>query len=331
MDIKLIHIIILMTNIFKDGDFKNHILNEENIYITEDYINYIFKTYNFDYKVKNLEMFQLAMTHISYLDKKMVKDEKTIKLLKDVDPIAADKKHLAMPLRIGYYGRLEHLGDSVIHIVITQYLYKRYPMKNEGFLTKLRTKIEKAETLSFLSKLIGLQKYAVIARNIEQKNGRLTDVHLTEDIFESFVGALSLEATFEEYSEFLISLIQKELNFSELINYDDNYKEQLMQHFHKKRWNEPKYIKEKKITNCHSQEIYIIVKDNCEKIIGNGMGNTKIKAEQDAAKNALENLGVLHNNSDTGSDYYGEDDKLDNDNDNNNDNNNDNEESYFYE
>lgn len=309
---------------FKNGDFKNHIINEKNIPITEKYINKVFSLYDLKHKVVNLENFQLAMIHISYLNRSNI-TEKTAKMLKDVVPISNENKLKAMPLidkkkkqtsdqeeDNGSYGRLEYLGDAVIHLILAQYLFERYKKKDEGFLTKIRTKIEKADTLSILSKKIGLHKYAVVARNIEQSDGRNQNTHLTEDIFEAFIGALSLETSFEDCKKFVIAIIEEEINIPELINTDDNYKDRLMQYFHQQKWGEPKYYediaKQQNIKDgCQDIKIFtMFVKKQTGETLGIGVGNTKTKAEQESACNALIALKIITNDDDK-SDYYGDD------------------------
>lgn len=306
---------------FKDGDFKNHILNENNIPITKKFIESVFKKYNFNHKVKNLDNFQLAMIHVSYLEKEYI-TEKTAKMLKDVIPISKKDITRAMPLQKKNYGRLEYLGDSVIHAALARYLFDRFPEEGEGFLTKTRIKLEKDETLSKLSKKIDLGKYAVIARNIEQGGGRENNIHLTEDIFEAFIGALSLEIQPEECYQFIIKIIESEIDIAELINSENNYKDMLMHYFHQKIWGEPKYnedVSKQKNTKDGCVEIRsytTYIKDPTGKIIGIGEGNTKSKSEQSAAHNALYNLEAI-NDDDSDSDYYGElsDDESDNESD----------------
>ena len=73
-------------SMFKDDNFKLHMLNEKNVKITKTFINDIFKKYDISHRVKNLENFQLAMVHISYVNKQTI-TEKTAKLLKNIDPI----------------------------------------------------------------------------------------------------------------------------------------------------------------------------------------------------------------------------------------------------
>lgn len=297
-------------NFFKDGDFKNHIINEKNIPITVEFIESIFKKYKLKHKVKNLENFQLAMVHISYLNRTTL-TEKTAKILKDVIPISDENRLQAMSLQDKCYGRLEYLGDAVIHCIFAEYLFSRYPGENEGFLTNLRAKLEKADSLSELSIKIGLHKYAIVARNIDQCSGRLENTHLTEDIFEAFFGALSLEASYDKCKSLLISIIEAEKDMAEVINIDDNYKDKLMQYFHQMKWNDPKYcedLSQQKTIKDGCQEIRsytTYIKNVVGKIIGVGIADSKIKSQQEAAHNALITLGAIKTDDNT-SDYYGE-------------------------
>jgi dsRNA-specific ribonuclease len=150
-----------------------------------------------------------------------------------------------------------------------------------------------------------------VARNIEQSGGRLQNAPLTEDIFESFVGALSREITFEELKTFIVNIIETELNISEMIYMNDNYKEQLMQYFHQVKWGEPKYIEDVDLQRtvkegCQEVKYFTIYVKNLQgEILGIGKGNSKTRADQNSALDALINLDVLGKNDDC-SDYYGE-------------------------
>jgi dsRNA-specific ribonuclease len=293
---------------FKNGDFRNHILNENNIPLTEDIVNNIFKKYNFDHQVKYLSNFQIALTHVSYLKKSVIK-EKTALILKDIEPISESNKKRAMPLQQRDYNTFEYQGDAVIHLALTEYLYNRYPNSDQGFLTKLRTKLEKAEMLSYLAKQLGLHKYVVIARNMEYSQARYNDVHLTEDIFEAFICALSFEESYDNCKEFITSVIEKEIDFAEIISCDDNYKEKIMHYFHKMKLKDPEYIEsklsQKNSADAINQTIIVNLQTHEGKIIGTGSGNTKSKADQSAAYNALINLGVIKNKTERDS-FYGE-------------------------
>jgi ribonuclease-3 len=280
-------------------DFRLNILNEKNIYITKKYIELVLSKYNLNHKVQNLKEFQKAVTHKSYINITNV-TEKTVKLLKDVPPIEDPSSAIPLVENIKQtYGRLEYLGDAVIHHVLAEYLFDRYPSEEEGFLTKLRTNLEKSHALAILSRKINLPKYAVIARNIELSEGRDKD-HLAEDLFEAFVGALSREASYDDCKKFIISIVENELDIADIISNDDNYKDQLMRHFHKLKWEVPKYNDEK--VDLENKIFTISVKNQDGKIIGIATSNTKSNASKLAAMRALKYLGVLkeeeHNEDD---------------------------------
>lgn len=282
-----------------------YILNEKNKLLDNEFILGVLKKYNIDYTVKNFCNFQRAMIHKSYLHKEVCTD-KILKTLKDVNKI--EDPNMAINLQENSYERLEFLGDSVIHMVIANYLYKRYPDQDEGFMTKLRTKIENGDTLSYLSKKIGLNEYMIIARNIEQMGGRNNNVTILEDIFEAFIGALYIESNFEICNNFLINVLEKEIDFANMIYYETNYKDMLMQYFHTIKWKDPIYHHHETLEEGSKRKFVIYVKQKeTGEILGKGIGTSKKKAEKIAAKNALKKLGVS-NNSDNESEnnYFGE-------------------------
>jgi dsRNA-specific ribonuclease len=292
------------SNMFKNGEFMNHILNEKNVEISVEFIESIFKKYGLDHKVKILSNFEQAMVHISYLNRTSITD-KTSKILRDVIPISDDMKPYAIPLKEKDYNRLEFLGDSMIHCILAKYLYNRYENEDQGFLTQLRTKLEKDEALSKLSKILGLHKYAIIARNIEQMDGRMQNIHLTEDIFEAFIGALSLEISFDKLEQFVLTIMENEMDMAELINSNDNYKTRLMQYFHKMKWSDPKYHEDNSDKEQNNYTIFVNSQNG--EVLGYGKGITKLKAEQNCAYNCLINVGEIDENEDldNDNDFYG--------------------------
>lgn len=287
-----------MTFTFKNNDVKYHILNEYNQYITKDFIENLLLSYNCVHTIKNLSLYQTAMIHISYLEKTSYTD-KTLKIIQDTIPLDdnIDISNI-IPLQKESYGRLEFYGDSIIKHILSQYLYYRYPLEGEGFLTKLRTKIERSVSLSYLCQLINLHKFAIIARNIEQSNGRITNIKCTEDIFEAFIGALNEDAGFEITKKFLINLIEDVFDFSEMIDTNDNYKESLMQYFQRNKFGEPKYITvEKDKLYYTSLSIPIL------NIDVNSVNKIKVDSEQSCAKLALDKINQNNNQI---IDYFGD-------------------------
>lgn len=279
-------------------------LNEYNIPITKKFINNLFKRVGFNYKVKNIDIFQQAMVHTSYL-KSSVKNMayKDIKNLEDIDFI--DESKDCMPLQEKSYERLEFLGDSILRHSIGKYLYLRYPDADEGFLSNNRSKLENKNSLSKISKELELHKYAVISRYIENANGRCVHISLTEDIFEAFIGALNLETTDDKTCEFIWKVIDTVVDMTETIRTDVNYKKQIMQLFHKKYSvkHDLKYVdNEYELNGQKRYKSVVIDKFNGEEL-GYGTGRSKQSAQQRAAKNCLLKLNKI-GTEDEDDEYY---------------------------
>ncbi len=153
-----------------DGDDEVYHIpyNMNNILISEKDIINILNNYNVTInKVNHIEYFHQAFCHKSYVKKDVFTDE----ILK------CSKKEMGNPsnlleLRDDSYERLEYFGDRVVKIVVSFYLFNRYPDEDEGFMTRLQTKIEDKKNLSILSKELGLGKYFIISKQIELLNGR---------------------------------------------------------------------------------------------------------------------------------------------------------------
>lgn len=194
------------------------------------------------------------------------------------------------------YERLEYLGDAIFHLIVTEYLYKRYDEEAEGFLTRLRIRIERGDSMSELTKILNLTKFIKI-------NDISLNDHILEDVFEAFIGAFYLNFGMGYTKILIISLIEQHKNLSELISYDDNFKDLLLRYFHQMKWGHPIYIESftnKNISGSKTikknSKFNSIVKNPFNEIIGKGIANSKKKAEQLASKKALEKLGVIVDN-----------------------------------
>ena len=286
--------------------YNKYILNEHNKYITSSIIESTLKKYNINHVVKDINNFKLAFVHVSYLKDQQLTD-KFIKLLTEINPIDAKLIKKTIPLQDKSYEVLEFLGDAVIHAVIAEYLFRRYPDKDQGFLTKLRTKIEKGETLNKFSRKLGFHKYAIISRNIELSGGRNNNINIMEDIFEAFIGALKLETNFETCQKFIINLIDLEIDFAELINNDDNYKEILMQYYHKNGYKTTPTYKLLQTIEDKPKKFIMAAYSPDNKELGRGTSTSKIQAAQCAAKEGLIKLGQIKINQtieDSDDEYY---------------------------
>lgn len=283
---------------------EKYILNENNKFVSDKFINSILKKYGLKWKIKNLDMFRRALTHTSYLKLEHMSEKNIRRYIthikeKEVDEINPKMKDKAIPLQDHSYERLEFLGDSVIRTVLSDYMFFRYTNQDEGFMTRLRTKIEKGETLALLTKAVGLNEYIIMSKLIDNKNGRNQNVSILEDVFEAFIGALYIESSFDTCKLFIVKVIEEELDIAELLHKDDNYKALLLQLYHRLKWDDPKYSSLATSGNDNKKEFTMCVRNNDQEIIGIGTGTSKKKGEQEAARRALIKLGELNEDSDS--------------------------------
>lgn len=304
-----------MTNYINEG-FKvlNNLGEEEiiqipynlnNILVQEDDIIKLLNQFNVKIdKVHNIEAFRESFTHKSYCKKAIYPPE----------ILEASKKELGNPtelleLRQNSYERLEYLGDRVLKLIVSFYLFNRYEKENEGFMTKLQTKIEDKKNLPILSKEIGLGKFFIISKSIENMNGRnLEKIH--EDVFEAFLGALFLSNGFEICLLLIINLLETLIDYSEKLYCDNNYKDNLLKYHHTNEWSHPKYNIIYMEGPPHKRKYIVGVEkhnpsdDKEEKYIGFGIGNSHKEGEQNAAKMALIVYGALQEDQYFQSDIY---------------------------
>jgi ribonuclease III len=269
--------------------------NFNNKLFTQNDLTKLLNKYEITNKNNGLEIYQQAFIHKSYSKKNPI----------DIgeDVIIADKPEGAIELFDYDYERLEFLGDSVVSIAITRYLYERFSSENEGFLTQMRTKLVNGDMLAHLSKLIGFGEFVIISRHVEDKCEGRTSRHILEDVFEAFIGAMFLDFNevdnynlldnfysgigFQICEKFIINLIEDKIDFSDLILRNNNYKEQLSRFYQNTFQIKPIYS-EPSIDGGLSDRIFNInVYDNNNNVIASGNGKSKKKAEQNASKNAL--------------------------------------------
>ncbi len=120
--------------------------------------------------------------------------------------------------------RLEYLGDSVLSTIVAEYLFKKYPLQNEGFLTKMRSKIVKRKTLNQLANQMGLD---MILSDYSQ--GRLSNSMLG-NAFEALIGAIYLEKGYLPTKNYVVNeILLKNLDIHILESQDDNFKSRLLE------------------------------------------------------------------------------------------------------
>lgn len=257
--------------------------NKNNFLINPEHITDILTQFIPNYIVKDIKYFRVAMTHKSYT-KNEYHNNPTIN--------NHTNNYNCLELQDSSYERLEFLGDTVCKALISEYLFKRYPNQDEGFMTRLKIKLENGQMFAKFGRYLGLYKYLIISHQIERKMGR-THEKIIEDIFEAFIGALYLDSGIDMCRIVIIKLLETQVDFAEILFHDDNYKDQLLRFYHKKEWSPPKYIDIKIDGPVHKREFTIGVKDNVGRIVATGTDYLKKKAEQIASKNALIYFGAL--------------------------------------
>lgn len=184
--------------------------------------------------------------------------------------------------------RLELLGDGVLGMVSIEYLFKKYPNKQEGDLTKYRTRIVCGKTLAKIASCIGLQGKILMSDQVLNVGG-LNNKNILEDAFEAFIGALYLDLGFEIAKMFIISLIEKVLTKKD-IETENNFKDILLQYTRKHSLENPEYIiKESGKSNERIFRCTVCVMNTPK---GKGISSKKKDAEQKAAQNAIKNLRI---------------------------------------
>jgi len=282
------------------------VYNENNFYISKEIIQSILKKADIEIKINDLNLWQQAFIHKSYCkNNDFVKNEKFYGNIDAFDIENNEFKHI-MRLQDDSNEVIEWLGDGIIQSVVAIYLYQRYKTQREGFLTKIRSKLVKTETLSKLALYLNFDKYLIVSKHIEVIcNGRKNS-RILEDSFEAFVGALyndfsSSLGHAESYnlcSKFIINLIEKNIDITELIINDDNYKDQLMRYYQKTYNGKfPIYEQKTLITSVNdngivNKKFHMFVRDIDNNIIGEGIARSKKEAEQKAANAALKFFGI---------------------------------------
>ena len=180
--------------------------------------------------------------------------------------------------------RLEFLGDSVLGLIIANYLFHKYPENDEGFLTRIKTKLVNGVQLSKLAKQINLGKYILMSNHVENIKGRNSQ-KILEDAFEAFLAAIFKDLGFDAVNSFVINLIDK-LDFNDIL-FEDNYKDILLKYSQKVFKNcTPEYILVNTEGPPHNRIFNVIVTIN-DKRYETGSGKSKKQAEQLAAEKTL--------------------------------------------
>lgn len=188
--------------------------------------------------VNNLENYQKAFIHESYYMavQNLLKGQDEFKVYINYIPDESSE-------------RLEFLGDHILKAVMGRYLYERFDNEREGFLTRLKIRMEKTSMLHKLAEKMGFREYILLSTQVE-KSGILgmwrgrNVLRNCENAFEAFIGSIMVdngEAGYRYAERFVRKIIENEIDFSEMIACNDNYKDSLQRYFQSKKWKTPEY------------------------------------------------------------------------------------------
>jgi ribonuclease-3 len=184
--------------------------------------------------------------------------------------------------------RMEYLGDAVLGAAVADYLFKKFPFKDEGFLTEIRSRIVNREALNLLARKIGVGNIV----QYDSKNSHLQQVILGNTL-EAIVGAIYLDKGFLRCKKFVIDkLIAPNYDLDALINSDSNYKSKIIEWAQREGKDVRFEILDVKKSRNHKEFTAQVIVD--KEPMGTGYGNNKKKAEQDAALKTCEMLNILN-------------------------------------
>jgi len=184
--------------------------------------------------------------------------------------------------RVESYERLEYLGDAVLELVISEYLYNNRNCK-EGVMTKLRAKYVCEDANYEYSKRLKLNQYLKLGHGEEESGGRDRKA-IVADIFEAFIGAMYLDLGFDEVKRFIYDNVIKLIEDNE-IQFDTDYKS-ILQEYVQTDKRSLEYIVVDEFGPAHNKTFKVIVKID-DITYGEGIAHSKKEAEQQAAHDAL--------------------------------------------
>jgi ribonuclease III len=180
--------------------------------------------------------------------------------------------------------RLEYLGDAVLQLVTAEYLYKLRPSAKEGELTQVRSAMVNTNTLAALSEELGIGAYLYLGKGIAKGGGRGLK-SLLANAFEAVLGAIFLDAGYDAAYHFYLDRFR---SLPEPVQ-DENFKGRLQQVVQERLGLTPYY--DSVAARAGSRREYTAVVFAASEPLGTGHGTTKQGAEQDAARQALDELG----------------------------------------
>ncbi len=184
--------------------------------------------------------------------------------------------------------RLEFLGDAVLNFLVAEYLFEKYPDREEGYLTKVRSRLVNRKVLAQQAKEIHLSEFLLLSLSAAQSIDSGSESILA-DAFESVIGALYLDGGLKAARTFIhTQLLMNEEVFQGAL-FDDNYKSGLLEFAQAHSFGIPRYMVVREEGPEHDRRFTVEVLVNMQ-TLGSGTGRNKKEAEQAAAAQAMERL-----------------------------------------
>lgn len=221
------------------------------------------------YKIIDKNYFITALTHRSFL--KIRKDPSSALLISNE--------------------RLEFLGDAVLDLIVAEFLYRNFPLNEEGDLTKFRSILVNKRFLAERAKNLRIQDYLLVSNTALKSIDQGYDAILA-DAYEALIGAIFLDSGYENSKKFLNQEIFSKLDVKWLNQFDENFKSRFLEYAQA----HTDFIPDYRVINEEGPEhhklftVEVHIANHC---LGIGKGKSKKQAEQEAAKNALQNLDMI--------------------------------------
>lgn len=308
--------------------------NPLNIEINKNDVETILSNYGIDVPIYNFQLYRRAFVHRSYTRRPDLENaENNIEI--------SIKPDNCIPLYSKSNERLEFIGDGVLECITKYYLYRRFPKADEGFMTEKKIALVKNESIGRMAYEMGLNKWFIMSKNAEAKQTR-TNLKKLGCLFEAFIGAMFLDFNkipvkdeddwfdkvfvtgpgFQMVQIFVERIFEKHVDWVQLIQNDDNFKNILQVKIQKEFKVTPHYIEMDQhdpdigyhmgVYLCLGQQIHNVTTSNATHIqnftsfvdihqhmsehgrvfifLGEGIHKIKKKAEQTACERAISNL-----------------------------------------
>ena len=189
--------------------------------------------------------------------------------------------------------RLEFLGDAVLSVTVAEYLFKKFPDEDEGFLTKVRAKFVNKIALSDVAQEVNLSELLLVGKNL-LPGFSINSKTILADAFEALIGAIYLENGLKAAQTFISRVLIIPYSKAGIHLIDENFKSQLLEYTQAKRLDSPLYsvVKEE---GPHHDKIFTIKVTIGENEYGIGKGRSKKVAEQNAAEEAIRKIEMSGN------------------------------------